>query len=68
MRRAARFRFPDGNGALYLVIEAMGRANVGLPDDLLSAAEHLESASELCKKAAEAMRLAAEADRKPRET
>jgi hypothetical protein len=65
--RADRFRFPEGNGALYLVIEAMGRANVGQPDDLLSAAGNLEAASELCRKAAEAMRLAAEADRKLRE-
>lgn len=62
MSGAGRFRFPAGNGALYLVIEAMGRANVGRPDDLISAAENLESAAEMCRKAAQAMRAAARAD------
>lgn len=52
---------------MYLVIEAMGRANVGRPDDLLAAADHLESAAELCRKAAEAMRAAARADTVQRE-
>lgn len=58
VRRAGRFRFPEANAALYLVIEAAGRANVGGDDDLASAAANLEAAEKLCRRAAEVIRAA----------